>query len=125
MYPDDAIRAALAPLGLDVVRGAYMGDRREYIAYKYHAIPNAHGDNSPAQLVYLIWLDYWCLDGAADRRIVRRTIMRLLTNAGFTAPAETDISDVWDRAQTTNRAQGYSYETQGCEGWVAATDATP
>jgi len=85
----------------------YTGESSTYIVVRYAVEPAQFADNRPQCLAYAIQVHFFC-PPRENRLGDRERIMRVLFDAGFGWPVETDLTD--------GDGQHYVYECSCVEG---------
>jgi len=88
----EKLRATMAPLVPVCVPGDYTGSELEYCVFHVDVQPDVFAEGSPAAVVCLIVMDWYC---PKNQNTVskRRQICQALASSGFTYPYVTDASD--------------------------------
>ena len=100
---DDALQAALQPLGLPVFPVLYTGDEKEYIVTNHTDLPQVFAERMPAAARHLVTVRYF-LPWKHNPNPMILQISRALSDAGFTWPSVTEASD--------NEGQCYALECE-------------
>ena len=104
---DDALQAALVPLGLPVYPVLYTGADLEYLVTNHTAIPLVFAERVPNAARYLVTVRYF-LPWKKNPNPMILQISQALFDAGFVWPSVQDASDA--------DGQCYAIETQYING---------
>lgn len=89
---DDALQAALAPLGLPVYPTVYVGTDLEYLVTTHTALPAVFAERAPQAARHLVTVRYFLPFGKNPNHMLQ-LIARALWEEGFTWPSMTDAAD--------------------------------
>lgn len=103
MSVNEVLRSALAPTGLPCVPDTHTPGAETYYTFSVDTVPAAWGNNAPDAEICDVSVHLWA-PGQANVLALRAQTRRLLSEAGFTWPSETDASD--------EDGQHYLYECQ-------------
>ena len=104
---DDALQAALKPLGLPVYPVLYTGADLEYIVTNHTTVPLIFAEHIPNAARYLVTVRYF-LPWKKNPNPMILQISQALFDAGFVWPSVTEASDA--------DGQVYALETQYING---------
>ena len=88
----EKLRTTMASLVPVCVPGDYDGPESEYCVFHIDAQPDVFAEGSPAAVVCLIIMDWYCPKNQ-NTVLKRRQICQTLASSGFTYPYVTDASD--------------------------------
>lgn len=86
------IMDALAFTGYDVSFNTYVGNESSYFVFLVNAVPEYFTDDEVMYVINNIDLHLYC-PVTTNTTQLRKDVKKALQTAGFTYPAETDLSD--------------------------------
>ncbi len=92
MSIESRIKTALASFGYPTYPNTYSGSEPNYFTFNYNTFGDDHGDNKPQHEIALIQVHFVC-PSDFDSVTTRKTIKRMLYDAGFGYPEMTPVGD--------------------------------
>ena len=92
MTVNEVLRNAVLPLVSVCEPEDYGGDATEYCTFQYNDQPDVFADGLPGVIVHQVLLN-WYLPKGVNPLEKKRQLCRALSDAGFTYPYVTNLSD--------------------------------
>lgn len=92
MSVNERIQTAVSPLSIPCVANEYTGEEQAYLVFSVSPLPVDFADDSPQYIKNLVRLHLYC-PGTYNSIFLRKQIKKLIDQAGFTYPTETDASE--------------------------------
>lgn len=114
MSTAEKLRQAMAPTGLEIVQGVYMGGAQTYLSFGLMTVPADFADDGAQAERWLIDLHLFA-PHSVNTTALKRQIKSLIRAAGFTDADMTDVSEQGTASDGTE--QHVVFEFEDAAGW--------
>ncbi len=92
MNVNERIQKAVRPLSIPCAANEYTGEEQTYLVFSVSPLPVDFADDFPQHIKNLVQLHLYC-SHTLNTILLRKQIKKLIAQAGFTYPVETDASE--------------------------------